>query len=216
MLSVTILKRGNRLCPIMRQGLRGKAQASTGEIGDHRIEHEEALRRHPQAAVALLEKPERRKVREALRRRAHGLRARRSDRAQSPPRGEAPSGGTRLPRRAARDVALHHAMPLRQPPAQPGLGALLGRERQPAARRDEPPMRARAHARIFAIAPIGEVVAAFRARPGMVRHLVGRKPVPGATSCVTSKRARASSGFGGSSFPARHKASKGVPGSSVS
>ena len=104
-----------------------------------------------------------------------------------PPRGEAPSAGTRPPRLGATGPgARRRRAPLPSPP-QPGLGPLLGREREPAARRHEPPVRAGADAGIFAVAPIGEVVTTLRTRAGMVRHLIGRQGRGRAhTSCVTS------------------------------
>ena len=52
----------------------------------------------------------------------------------------------------------------------------LGLLREPALRRDEPPVRTAAQPGIFAIAPIDEVVATFRAGSSVVRDLIGRKP----------------------------------------
>ena len=50
----------------------------------------------------------------------------------------------------------------------------------------QPAMRARADAGIFAIAPVDQVVAAFLAGAGVVGNLVGRQARGAVSSCVSS------------------------------
>ena len=62
---------------------------------------------------------------------------------------------------------------------QPGLRHRLGNGDDPRSVFDEAAMCARADADIFAVAPIGEIMAAFRARLRVVGDLVGRQTMAG-------------------------------------
>ena len=149
-----ISKSGNRFSGFVA------GAALRGEIGYHGIEHQEALRRRPHATFPLLDEAKRLEMRETL-----GRELASDERGETfgrDPLGEAkPHQQELIPFLLSRkDLALDHAMPVRQHAPHPGFGAFLGRKREPAARRDEPPVRAGAHADIVLATPVDQVVPA--------------------------------------------------------
>ena len=105
-----------------------------------------------------------------------------------------PSAGTRRPRSSgvSRRSSSTTPWPSRLDPRR---ASVSGSRSVAVARRpvpvDQPAMRAGADAGIFAVAPIDEVVPAFRAGPGVVGDLVGRQAVLRRRSPASCRTARA-------------------------
>ena len=76
---------------------------------------------------------------------------------------------------AGQRLVLDEAVALALDLGQPHFRMSLGLLREPSLRRDEAPMRARTDARIFAVAPVDEVVPALAARARVVGDLIGRQ-----------------------------------------
>ena len=76
---------------------------------------------------------------------------------------------------AAERLVLDEAVALGLDLGEPHFRMPLGLLRASPLRRDEAPMRARTDARIFAVAPIDEIVPALGARPRVIGDFVGRQ-----------------------------------------